>query len=225
MKLIKAKFHNSHTIYSLKRKSDFYHFNDLMISWLACILTLLRKFVIQNLKKSLFYDKTKGIGLHLLCMNNYCPAFFSMQVFSIWITLFSGATAELTCDTLLLLSTNLTGESVLFHHMCSDLSITISIPFQTLLCDIWLIMVILLYVRAKIWSNLKFQGLTLMSILTHLNISIKDTGLSFWIKATQLGFFNPSQNVKHKMLPKMLGLCVMEQTDGCQYRFYLMFLL
>lgn len=97
--------------------------------------------------------------------------------------------------------------------------------FQTLLCDIWLIVVILLYIRAEIWSNLKFQGLTLMSILTHLNISIKDTGLSFWIKAAQLGFFNPSQNVKHKMLPKMLGLCVMEQMDGCQCRFYLMFLL
>lgn len=36
-----------------------------------------------------------------------------VQVFSIWITLLSGATAELTCDTLLLLSTNLTGECVL----------------------------------------------------------------------------------------------------------------
>uniref|UniRef100_A0A4W4EQ10 Corticotropin-releasing factor receptor 1 n=1 Tax=Electrophorus electricus TaxID=8005 RepID=A0A4W4EQ10_ELEEL len=45
-----------------------------------------------------------------------------MQVFSIWVTLISGATAELTCDALLLLSTNLTARTLLLWNQTSSSS-------------------------------------------------------------------------------------------------------
>ncbi|KAK1799316.1 hypothetical protein P4O66_007562 [Electrophorus voltai] len=59
-----------------------------------------------------YLDRPRGLKSFFPCM----------QVFSIWVTLISGATAELTCDALLLLSTNLTARTLLLWNQTSSSS-------------------------------------------------------------------------------------------------------